>query len=68
MREDESIGEKTSEVRAIIEKYRYDRKLRKYWDQHFFNDHRIFGGTLSGLKQVSTTDSVNTKRFTRSFN
>lgn len=41
------MGKMTSEVRAIIEKYRYDRKLRKYSDQHFFNDHRIFGGINS---------------------
>jgi hypothetical protein len=28
----------TPEVKAIIEKYQYDRKLRKYTDMHFFND------------------------------
>ncbi|WP_238651794.1 hypothetical protein [Paenibacillus piscarius] len=41
------MGKITPEVRAILEKYQYDRNLRKYSDQHFFNDHRIFGGVNS---------------------
>ncbi|MEK4105588.1 hypothetical protein NST28_16030 [Paenibacillus sp. FSL R10-2791] len=32
----------TPEVRSIIEKYKYDRKLRKYTDMHFFNDNSYF--------------------------
>ncbi|MEC0244153.1 hypothetical protein P4H66_30530 [Paenibacillus dokdonensis] len=37
------MGKITPEVRAIIEKHQYDRKLRKYSDMHFFNDNKIFG-------------------------
>lgn len=32
----------TPEVKAIIEKYQYDRKLSKYTDTHFFNDNSYF--------------------------
>jgi hypothetical protein len=32
----------TPEVKAIIEKYQYDRKLGKYTDMHFFNDNSYF--------------------------
>jgi hypothetical protein len=45
------LGKISPEVRAIIEKYQYERKLRKYSDQHFFNDHRIFG-------RVNSNDDV----------
>lgn len=32
----------TPEVKAIIEKYQYNRELRKYTDMHFFNDNSYF--------------------------
>ncbi|WP_419885694.1 hypothetical protein [Paenibacillus sp. B-A-8] len=36
------MGKITPEIKAIIEKHQYDRNLRKYSDQHYFNDNSFF--------------------------